>query len=97
MVRDVEGPFVAASDNVSLVAEMIDPWLPGRMWALGTDGFGRSDTRENLRRHFEVDAQAIAVAALGALAEAGQIDASKVSEAMQALGVDPDQPDSLYA
>jgi pyruvate dehydrogenase E1 component len=93
----VEGPFVAASDNVSLVSDMISQWVPGGLWTLGTDGFGRSDTRENLRRHFEVDAAAVVVAALGALAERGQVDLKTVKQAMSDLGVDPDQSDSLFA
>lgn len=96
-LRGVEGPFVACSDNVSLVADQISPWLPSRLWVLGTDGFGRSDTRENLRRHFEIDAAAVVVAALGSLAEAGAVEASQVTQAMADLGVDPDQPDSLFA
>ena len=71
----VNGPFVAASDNVRAVAEQIDPWLPGGLFVLGTDGFGRSETRENLRRHFEVDAQCVAIAALYRLAGSGTIEA----------------------
>ena len=71
-IAGAEGPFIAASDNVRAVAEQVDPWVPGGLFALGTDGFGRSETRENLRRHFEVDAQCIALAALYRLAEMGQ-------------------------
>ena len=71
------GPFIAASDNVRAVAEQIDPWVPGGLFAMGTDGFGRSETRANLRRHFEVDAECIAVAALYRLAEMGQFDRTK--------------------
>ncbi|MBL4847809.1 MAG: pyruvate dehydrogenase (acetyl-transferring), homodimeric type [Planctomycetes bacterium] len=96
-LEGVEGPFVATSDNVSLVPDQISPWVPGRLWVLGTDGFGRSDTRENLRRHFEIDAAAVTVAALGALAERGALEPDVVVKAMADLGVDPDQPDSLFA
>jgi pyruvate dehydrogenase E1 component len=97
MLSGVDGPFVSASDNVSLVADQIAPWIPGRFWVLGTDGFGRSDTRENLRRHFEIDAAAVVVASLGALAERGQLEPAQVTQAMADLGVNPDQPDSLFA
>ena len=93
----VQGPFVAASDNVALVPEQIQPWLPERLWALGTDGFGRSDTRERLRRHFEVDAPSVVVTALHALAAQQRVDKALVTQAMKDLDVDPDQADSLFA
>lgn len=93
----VEGPFVAASDYVALVAEQIAPWVPGRLWALGTDGFGRSDTRERLRRHFEVDAESVAFMALHALAAEGKFDPAAVAAAIGDLGLDPEAPDSLLA
>jgi pyruvate dehydrogenase E1 component len=91
------GPFIAASDNVRAVAEQIDPWVPGGLFALGTDGFGRSETRENLRRHFEVDAECVAIAALYRLAETGQIERSRVAAAIKELGVDPEKTDPLFA
>ena len=55
-IEGCEGPIVAASDYMKVLPDGLSPWLPGRMVALGTDGFGRSDNREHLRRHFEVDA-----------------------------------------
>ena len=67
------GPVVAASDYMKILPDMIRPWVPQDLVALGTDGFGRSDTREALRRHFEVDAESIAVAALHALSKQGVI------------------------
>jgi pyruvate dehydrogenase E1 component len=67
-----EGPIVAATDYMKVVADQIAPWLPGRMETLGTDGFGRSDNREYLRRHFEINAESIAAAALSRLARDGQ-------------------------
>ncbi len=91
-VRGLEGPFVAASDHVRALPEQIAAWLPGGLTALGTDGFGRSDSREALRRFFEIDAAAIVVAALHALAERGQLDGREVARAIQELGVDADQP-----
>jgi len=96
-IAGAEGPFIAASDNVRAVAEQVDPWLPGGLFALGTDGFGRSETRENLRRHFEVDAQCIALAALYRLAETGQIERSEVASAIKQLEINPEKIDPLFA
>ena len=93
----VEGPFIAASDHVRAVAEQIDPWVPGGLHALGTDGFGRSETRANLRRHFEVDAQSIAIAALYRLAELGKFDRSRLAAAIEDLGINPEKPDPQFA
>jgi pyruvate dehydrogenase E1 component len=96
-IAGAEGPFIAASDNVRAVAEQVDPWVPGGLFALGTDGFGRSETRENLRRHFEVDAQCIALAALYRLAEMGQIERSEVAFAIKQLEINPEKIDPLFA
>jgi pyruvate dehydrogenase E1 component len=85
------GTFIAVSDNMKMVPDQIAKWVPGGLFTLGTDGFGRSDTRENLRRFFEVDAECITVAALYALAEKGEIDYSVVSEAIQTLDVDSEK------
>jgi pyruvate dehydrogenase E1 component len=92
VLNGTEGPVIAASDYMSLVQDQITRWVPRRYIALGTDGFGMSDTREALRRHFEVDAECIALAALDALRQEGQLTAKSVSEAMAALGVDPHKP-----
>jgi pyruvate dehydrogenase E1 component len=92
-----EGPVVAASDYVRLVAEQIARWVPGRLVALGTDGFGRSDTRQALRRHFEVDAEHIAFATLAALSRLGRVEAKRVREAMTELGIDPEKEDPVLA
>jgi pyruvate dehydrogenase E1 component len=85
------GPFVAVSDNIKLVPDQIAPWVPGGLTTLGTDGFGRSDTRERLRRFFEVDAELTVIATLWALARKGQIDRSVVARAIKDLGVDPEK------
>ncbi|MBV8146526.1 MAG: pyruvate dehydrogenase (acetyl-transferring), homodimeric type, partial [Gammaproteobacteria bacterium] len=87
-----EGPTVAATDYLRTVPDQIRQWVPGRYVTLGTDGFGRSDTRAALRRHFEVDRNYIAVAALKALADERRIDPTTVTRAIQALGVDPGKP-----
>ncbi len=91
------GPFVAASDNVRLVPDQIRQWVPGRFNVLGTDGFGRSDTREVLRRHFEIDAECTAYATLSALADEGQFDRGRLAEVLHNLGIDPDKIDPRTA
>jgi pyruvate dehydrogenase E1 component len=85
------GPFIAASDYMTLVQDQVARWIPGRYVPLGTDGYGMSDTREALRRHFEVDAECIAAAALSALQADGKLEPKFVAQAIQALGVDPDK------
>jgi pyruvate dehydrogenase E1 component len=92
---DRPGPFVAATDYVKLVPDQIREWVPGRYVVLGTDGFGRSDARAALRKHFEVDRQNIAVAALKALYDDGKIDVATVNTAMQKFGIDPSTPNPL--
>lgn len=92
---NVRGPFVAATDFVKTVPDLIRPWVTQRYVTLGTDGYGRSDTREALRRHFEVDAENIAIAALYALFQDGRIPAQEVSRAITDLGVDPEKPNPL--
>lgn len=86
-----QGTFVAVSDNLKLVPDQIAPWVPGGLMTLGTDGFGRSDTRQRLRRFFEVDAESTVVATLYALAEKGQVDRQTVARAIKELGVDPEK------
>ena len=82
------GPFIAVSDNMRIVPDQIAPWVPGGLMTLGTDGFGRSDTRERLRRFFEVDAESTVIATLYALAEKGQIERTVVAQAIQDLHYD---------
>ncbi len=85
------GPFVAVSDYVKSVPDQIGRWVPGGLTTLGTDGFGRSDTRENLRRFFEIDPPMIAVAALHAMARQGLVEKKLVAQAIKDLNVDPDK------
>jgi pyruvate dehydrogenase E1 component len=92
-----QGPFIAATDYMKTVADQIRQWVPGRYVALGTDGYGRSDSREALRRHFEVDRHWIVLAALKALADDGRIDRSSVTLAMKKFGIDPAKPDPLVS
>jgi len=86
-----EGVFVAVSDYMKLVQDQIAPWVPGGLMSLGTDGFGRSDTRPNLRRFFEVDAEMTVIATLYALAEKSRIKMEVVKQAIRDLGVDPEK------
>jgi len=96
-LADAEGVFVAASDHVRAVPEQLDPWIPGGLFVLGTDGFGRSETRGVLRRHFEVDAECIVVGTLSRLAEQGAIGAQQVAQAIETLGIDPEKADAASA
>jgi pyruvate dehydrogenase E1 component len=90
------GPIVAVSDWVRAWPDLISRWVPGDSWrTLGTDGFGRSDTRERLRRFFEVDAEHVALATLSELARCGQIETERVRSAVAELGVDPEAPFAL--
>ncbi|MEM6640397.1 MAG: pyruvate dehydrogenase (acetyl-transferring), homodimeric type [Pseudomonadota bacterium] len=84
----VSGPFVAASDYMQIVPDQIRQWVPGRYVVLGTDGFGRSDGRAALRRHFEVDRFYVTVAALKALADEGTLSADIADAAIDRFGID---------
>jgi pyruvate dehydrogenase E1 component len=92
MLHGHEGPVVAATDYMRIVPDQIRQWIDGRYVTLGTDGYGRSDARAALRRHFEMDRNYIVVAALKALADDGRVDHATVGRAIEALGVDPDKP-----
>ncbi len=85
----VNGPFVSTSDNVRLVADQIREWIPGEYIVLGTDGFGRSETREELRRHFRIDAESTAYAALQGMARVGAFESAELAVAVADLGLDP--------
>jgi pyruvate dehydrogenase E1 component len=91
-LAEMDGPAVAATDYVRAFAEQIRPWVKRRYLTLGTDGYGRSDTREKLRWFFEVDRRYVTVAALKALAEEGTVPAAKVEEAIQKYGIDRAKP-----
>jgi pyruvate dehydrogenase E1 component len=97
VMSSTTGPIIAASDYMKVVADQLSPWLGGRLTALGTDGFGRSENREQLRRHFEVDAESIAAAALAQLAAIGKFDKKKAAAAIKDLGLNPDKADPVKA
>jgi pyruvate dehydrogenase E1 component len=84
---------IAATDHVKAVPDMIQKWMPGKYISLGTDGFGRSDTRENLRKFFEIDAEHIAAATISTLLTEGKISEAKAKTALKTLDIDPDTPD----
>ena len=92
-----KGPFLAVSDNMKLVPDQIAPWVPGGLTTLGTDGYGRSDTRQRLRRFFGIDAESTVIATLGALARRGKIPSKTVTDAIRTLGVDPESPGAVSA
>ncbi|MDP1557719.1 MAG: pyruvate dehydrogenase (acetyl-transferring), homodimeric type [Nitrosomonas sp.] len=93
--KDREGPVVAATDYMKIYADQIREFVPGCYRVLGTDGFGRSDTREKLRQFFEVDRYYVTIAVLKALAEEGKVSVKQVAEAIQKYGIDPDKPDPV--
>jgi pyruvate dehydrogenase E1 component len=90
-----DGPVVAASDYVRALVDQIAPWLGTRLTVLGTDGFGRSDARADLRHFFEVDAASIAYATVVALTRDGTLPAKACQKAAERYGVDPDKPDPM--
>jgi len=94
-LADKPGPFIAATDYMKIVADQVQRWMPGRFISLGTDGYGRSDARRELREHFEVDRRFIAITALKALADDGVLDLKTVSQAIEKYGIDPDRPDPV--
>lgn len=96
-LQGIQGPFIAASDYVRALPEQLTQWIPGDFCVLGTDGMGRSETREALRRHFEVDAESITIATLSRLSKAGVLKPEDVAQAIVDLGYDPDKANPLFA
>jgi pyruvate dehydrogenase E1 component len=97
MLEKTEGVIVSASDYVKAMADSIDRWMPRTLVSLGTDGFGRSETRASLRDFFEVDAKHIVVATLSALMRDGKVDAKVVAQAIKDLGVNAEKPNPAIA
>jgi pyruvate dehydrogenase E1 component len=97
ILENEKGPFVAVSDNMKIVADQIAPWVPGGLMTLGTDGFGRSESRQNLRRFFEVDAELTVVATLYALHRKGAVTKDAVAKAIRDLKVDPEKTHPILA
>ncbi len=95
VLQGAEGPVIAASDYMKALPDGVSRFIPSRFVPLGTDGYGMSDTREALRRHFEVDAENVAIAALHALSQEGTVDAKVVAQAIAELGVDADKMEPM--
>jgi pyruvate dehydrogenase E1 component len=93
MLADSSGPVVAVTDYMKAVPDQVARWVPGTFIPLGTDGFGRSDTREALREFFEVDAANVVIAVLAGLADQGKVEPAMVQDAIARFGIDPDTPD----
>ena len=90
-------PIIATSDYMKVVSDQLAPWLPGRLVSLGCDGFGRSDNRQHLRRHFEIDAESITMASLSRLARDGRLDPARAQSAIAELGLSADKKDPAKA
>jgi pyruvate dehydrogenase E1 component len=91
VLKSAPGPFVAASDYMKVLPESIAQWVPGRLVSLGTDGFGRSESRAALRDFFEVDAKHIVLATLTALARENKVPFDTVQQAVKDLGINPEK------
>jgi len=96
VLKDADGPIIAASDYMKVMADQLSPWLSSRLVSLGTDGFGRSDNREHLRRHFEVNAESIVAATLSRLAREGKFEAARAEEAFVELGLNTEIADPAH-
>ena len=90
-----KGPVIASTDYMKLFADQIRQWVPGTYKVLGTDGFGRSDSRKKLRHFFEVDRNWVAYSALVALVESGDLEAKVLSDALKSFGIDPGKTNPL--
>jgi pyruvate dehydrogenase E1 component len=95
-LADADGPFIAATDYQKAHTDQLREFIPGAFSVLGTDGFGRSDTRQQLRQHFEVSREHIVLAAMKALADQGELEAKRVDEALTQLGIDSDKPNPTH-
>src|SRR5208283_2172052 len=91
MLKDAAGPFIAASDYMKVLPESLGKWVPGQLVSLGTDGFGRSESRVALRDFFEVDAKHIVLATLGALVREKKIGLDVMKKAIGDLGINPEK------
>jgi pyruvate dehydrogenase E1 component len=97
LLDGTKGPIIAASDYMKSLPDGLSPWIGQRLVTLGTDGFGRSDNREHLRRHFEVSAEAIVGATLSRLAREGGFKPKDAAKALKDLGLDVDAADPARA
>ena len=91
-LKDRAGPVIASTDYMRAFADQIRPWVNAPYSVLGTDGFGRSDSRQKLRHFFEVDRYFVVLAALNALRKEGKVEAAVVKQAIEKYGIDTDKP-----
>jgi len=96
-LKNAEGVFVAASDYVKALPESVARWLPGPLFSLGTDGFGRSDGRRHLRNFFEVDERYIVLASLHMLMKEGKIKPETVAQAIKKFDIDPEKANPVVS
>ena len=96
LLADAQGPVIAATDYMKAYADQLREFVPGRFMALGTDGFGRSDTRDKLRAFFEVSRGYVVLASLNALVDEGKLDPKIATDAVEQLGLNPKKPNPLY-
>jgi len=96
-LTNAPGPIIAASDYMKSLPDSLAPWLGARLVSLGTDGFGRSDNREHLRRHFEVDAESVVAATLSKLAREGVVKPKVAEKAFEELGLEIEGPGAFRA
>jgi len=97
LFEDEPDVFVTSSDYMKCLSDTLARWLPGSLHSLGTNGFGRSESRANLRNFFEVDHKYVALAALTQLAKKGEVDAGLPAQAIKDLEIDPDKLNPLQA
>jgi len=97
MLKNEKGVFVASSDYVKALPDSVAKWFPRKLYSLGTDGFGRSEGRKELRDFFEVDAKHIVLAALYALADEGKIKMTMVEKAVKDLEINPSKPNPMHS
>jgi pyruvate dehydrogenase E1 component len=95
LLQERTGPVICATDYMKSYGEQLRPYIPHRFTVLGTDGFGRSDTRAKLRHHFEVNRYFVVIAALKALADEGRFKAEDVAAAIKKFGIDPNKRDPM--
>jgi pyruvate dehydrogenase E1 component len=93
----VSGPIVAVTDFMKAVPDQVAPWVPGTFSVLGTDGFGRSDSRATLRRFFETDTGHVVFATLSALIREGRLDPSAIDDAVRRYEIDPEVRNPAWA
>lgn len=95
-LEKTQGPIIAATDYMKIFAQQLQPFISSRFVCLGTDGFGRSDTRQALRQHFEVDSHFIAYSAIKALCDEGKLKPQIAQDALKRFNIDPEKFDSVY-